>query len=452
MKIEYISKTGSTRLILIFAGWGMDCNPFRNLRHAGYDIAMAYDYRTLTPTGEVNLSDYREICVAAWSFGVVSAEIFLKENPQLPITACVAINGTLYPVDDDKGIPKSIFEATLQNLSPQSLKRFNRRMCGSASAAGEFESVAPQRDFSELADELRAIADRGSASDSSRWNLAYVSNKDNIIPTANQLRAWEGTTELKEIAGPHMPNFSNILANCFINKRLVAQRFKKANHTYNLSACVQADIALLLVEAIRLRLTDRQIDHVLEIGAGTGLLTIPLTEQIEIKSLELWDIATINSSLPGTHRICDAELAIRQEPSERYDLIVSASTLQWFNSQTDFIRQAHRTLKNEGLLAFSTFAPGNFSEISQFLPASLHYSSAARLTAILEKSGFCEISIAEQKKTLNFESPIELLRHIRQTGVNALPPSTLAAKRIIAANIKSLTYKPLIITAKKLHI
>ncbi|MDE6192119.1 MAG: DUF452 family protein, partial [Muribaculum sp.] len=47
MKQEFTVKQGNTKLILIFAGWGMDSNPFREIRLDGYDIAVVWDYRDM---------------------------------------------------------------------------------------------------------------------------------------------------------------------------------------------------------------------------------------------------------------------------------------------------------------------------------------------------------------------------------------------------------------------
>lgn len=447
MKIEYVSKNESRRLILIFAGWGMDARPFEDLHHPGYDIAVVYDYRTIDLPESTDLDQYDEICVVAWSFGVASANIFLAEHPTLPVTARVAVNGTLTPVDDQTGIPTKTFQATLNALSAETLRRFNRRMCGSATAAATFDRHAPKRTIEELAEELREIADRPVASDPSRWDTIYISNHDLIIPTANQQAAWYGHHDIRTIEGAHLPDFERLIASRFINKPLVAHRFNKANHTYNLNACVQAEIATRLVEAI-VEISPKA-DNVLEIGAGTGLLTLPLERELHPRDLTLWDIAAINPALPGHHRICDAESEMRTVAPDSFDLIVSASTLQWFNSPVEFIRCSANALRHDGVIAFSTFDPLNFNEIASFLPAPLHYLPAEQWREILKSFGFREANIESKKRTLEFESPQELLRHIRQTGVNALPPSPLAARRIIYSDIKKLTYSPLIITARK---
>lgn len=43
MKFKIIHRHPSERLILLFAGWGMDPHPFENIRRDGYDLAVVWD-------------------------------------------------------------------------------------------------------------------------------------------------------------------------------------------------------------------------------------------------------------------------------------------------------------------------------------------------------------------------------------------------------------------------
>ncbi|MDE7089467.1 MAG: DUF452 family protein, partial [Prevotella sp.] len=114
MNNRYISTTVPTesRLLLIFTGWSTDHNHLRELQMPGWDIAVIYDYSTPIINGAPDFNRYDEIAVIAWSFGVPVATVFLKENQHLPVTCTIAVNGTLYPVDDLRGIPHVIFNAT----------------------------------------------------------------------------------------------------------------------------------------------------------------------------------------------------------------------------------------------------------------------------------------------------------------------------------------------------
>ena len=123
----FITHKGTNDLILFFAGWGMDTQPFAELKHIGCDCCICYDYTHLdfdtTP-----LLDYKNIEVYAWSFGVWAAS-FVLQNSNLPIRRAVAINGTTYGIDREKGISPEIFQATLNNLDEANLNKFYRRMC-----------------------------------------------------------------------------------------------------------------------------------------------------------------------------------------------------------------------------------------------------------------------------------------------------------------------------------
>ena len=86
------------------------------------------------------LSAYKEVTVVAWSLGVFVATLALA-GLRLPIVRAVAINGTLFPMHDTLGIPPKIFLGTLENLSEEGRKRFNRRMCGSREVLRMYEQV-----------------------------------------------------------------------------------------------------------------------------------------------------------------------------------------------------------------------------------------------------------------------------------------------------------------------
>ncbi|MDE6130171.1 MAG: DUF452 family protein, partial [Muribaculaceae bacterium] len=155
MKYELTSSCGSDRLILIFAGWGMEPRVFAHLRHEGYDIAVVWDYRDFGIDWSV-IDSYREICVIAWSLGVYAAAMTCHgiENR---VTLRIAVNGTTTPVHDSLGIPEAVYEGTAATLDSRRLEKFFRRMCGDRDSYAHFSSCAPQRPVDELVDELNAI-------------------------------------------------------------------------------------------------------------------------------------------------------------------------------------------------------------------------------------------------------------------------------------------------------
>lgn len=100
MNYQLVSDTGSHRLLLIFAGWGMDANVFSHVRRPGYDVMVVWDYRTFHIDWSV-CEPYEEICLLAWSMGVFAASQ-TTQAIDYKITCRIAVNGTLRPIDDAK--------------------------------------------------------------------------------------------------------------------------------------------------------------------------------------------------------------------------------------------------------------------------------------------------------------------------------------------------------------
>lgn len=453
MKLKRLTHNGSTRMLLFFVGWGMDYRQWVHLQRDDYDLAVAYDYRTAQLPDERIFDEYQEICVIAWSFGVVNAARFIATHPHLPLTLRVAVNGTHHPVHETMGIPASIFQGTLQALSEDSLMKFYRRMCGSRQACELFLIHKPQRPIEELADELRAIAAiQYTAPELIHWDAVYVSGRDMVIPAANQLNAWRHHHNLHILEqAAHLPDFKAIIDSTLTRKPLVANRFSRAIANYDANATAQQAIATSLAEIWRKQMPPQgTFGQLLEIGAGTGLFTRAYMPFVDIKCHRLWDIAHIAPELPGTHEICDAETAIRHIPDKSLDAIVSASTIQWFNSPSEFLQQCARTLRHGGITVLSTFGNRNFHELHAAgipIPA---YLTAEALHSIIPRE-LLAVHISEQTIVEEFANAHSLMRHMHLTGVNATAQTGIATtRRLLSAPLTRLTYHPIYLLLRKL--
>lgn len=222
MKQIYIIRKHHPRLLLFFAGWGADETPFKAYRPEQCDFMICYDYRTLDFDSS-DLKEYREINVIGWSMGVWAASQTMQRL-SLPIANRIAINGTPYPIDEQKGIPPVIFRGTLDGLTGASLHKFLRRMCADSAAFKAFLEVTPRRPLEELKEELAAIGKRIADLNTTdtnlnttdtdlnlvnpkerfHWQQAVVGGNDRIIPPANQLQAWkECGTPVHQTADAH---------------------------------------------------------------------------------------------------------------------------------------------------------------------------------------------------------------------------------------------------------
>ena len=215
MKQTYLHKTpGSGTLTLLFGGWGSGAELFAECRPKDSDLMLCYDYHDLDFDPGV-LKEYSSIRVVAWSMGVWAASRLFSEGifDGLKVDSAIAFGGTVELADDLCGIPEAIFEATVRGMSPVSLKKFRRRMCGAN--LNHFEAHLPGRSFEDLDGELKAVAGALSAEKTGGnssghsvmktfWTQAYVGNGDLIFPPANQLRSWKRQgVSCRETDAPH---------------------------------------------------------------------------------------------------------------------------------------------------------------------------------------------------------------------------------------------------------
>ena len=207
-------ETGS-EVILFFTGWGMDETPFIHYLPQHRDLIICYDYRSLD-FDKTLLSTYTQIQVVAWSMGVWAASQIMKQYPSLPLSQSIAINGTLSPIHETKGITPTIFEGTLRGLNEQSLQKFQRRMCGSAADYKAFQTVAPQRPVEELKEELAAIQKQYLSLPPSdfAWQRAIIGKSDRIFLPDSQWLAWRNKVDsLEYIEAAHYQQdlFDNVI-------------------------------------------------------------------------------------------------------------------------------------------------------------------------------------------------------------------------------------------------
>ncbi|WP_294615672.1 pimeloyl-ACP methyl esterase BioG family protein [uncultured Bacteroides sp.] len=196
---KFIIQERHSRLLLFFAGWGADETPFKDYRPANSDFMICYDYRNLSFDSQV-LKDYEEVNVVGWSMGVWAASQVLgkviagetSENSRLPLGKTIAINGTPFPIDEERGIPPAIYHGTLEGLTDASLHKFLRRMCADSAAFRKFLAITPHRPLEELREELTAIETAYTTGPAYPfdWCTSVIATEDRIIPSENQKKAW----------------------------------------------------------------------------------------------------------------------------------------------------------------------------------------------------------------------------------------------------------------------
>ena len=426
MRHKFVSHNNLPRLIVIYAGWGMDERPFESLRRPGYDILVVWDYRSFDIDWSV-AAPYDEICLIAWSMGVYAASMS-SHGIENKVTARIAVNGTMTPVDNLRGIPEAIFEGTAASLDERNLVKFYRRMCGDRATTDAFMAVRPQRGAPELVDELRAIWPEPVLGNpkAARWDRAIIGRRDAIFPACNQDRAWAGVPKTF-VDAPHYIALQTVIDRFIIDKQLTETRFEAGRETYNSNATVQIAMIDHLRRLLRATGVERKMSadyaSVAEIGCGTGLLSGYLSSLTRRGRLSLWDITSTAPDVAAEEFIsCDAEIKISRTQSERYDVIATSATVQWFNSPGRFLRECARVLRPGGVVALTTFIKGNMYELAGITGSSLPLLTLDDWLATLP-SEFDILACEVHDYNLSFDDPMSVLRHLKFTGVNALSRS-----------------------------
>lgn len=250
------------------------------------------------------------------------------------------------------------------------------------------------------------------------------------------------------------------------DKTLIKKRFSRNLGTYDTLATVQRAIADRL-GSILSHTDTTNIKTGIEIGSGTGFLTHHLVRLFPAADWTANDLVTRSRDyLPHDVTFVGGDGETLSLPEKRYDLIASASTVQWFDDLPGFIGRAADALRPGGILALSTFGPGNFREITATTGQGLDYYPLSMLETLFTTQGLHILAHEEWTEQQHYPTPTDVLRHLRLTGVNAVAAERWTHSRLrqfeadyrAAYTVKSagndkecvtLTFHPIILVAQK---
>lgn len=444
MQVKWLRKQGSRRLKVFALGWAADESMLGQVEmESDCDVMCVYDYRIVERLGMEH--GYAEVSLVAWSYGVWAAEqIFGGWS----FVQAVAVNGTPMPVDENYGIAKRLFDLTVRGVEKTGLEKFAQRMCDGADRVVEIK-----RSKDECVEELKALGQQFETEyiPGIEWSRAVVGGRDLIFPPDAQKRYWsKAGVEVEYVEQmPHFP-FSKLLIlsrHKYMkhDKVLIEKRFGKTLHNYHSIAVVQHRIARRLAQLI----PDENQQNGVEIGAGSGFLTNEIIAKFPAAKWIANDITHQSRAfLPSQVEFKCEDGELMEIPTT--DIICSASTVQWFDDLPEFIARCYRALNADGVIALSTFGRENFREIG----TSLSYYDIEQLADIFAQVGFQEVQLEQWTEQLEFETPLDVLRHIKATGVNAISQERWTHKKLqkFIENYPTpavLTFHPIIIIARK---
>ncbi|WP_273402599.1 malonyl-ACP O-methyltransferase BioC [Actinobacillus porcinus] len=247
-----------------------------------------------------------------------------------------------------------------------------------------------------------------------------------------------------------------------IGKTQIKKCFTQAQPFYEQQALAQREIIRQLTALLTGH--QRNFHHCLEIGCGSGQLTRELAQQVSIQRWDLNDLCeqhrAISQILPDqSFRFIQGDAEQLCLPRQ-YDLIATASTVQWFENKPQFLARCAAHLLPRGLLLFSTFAPENLSEIKQLTQVGLDYPTVMQWQQWLSDD-FEILHLSSDKIVLEFDSPKAVLLHLKQTGVTATHQTIWTKKKLqdfyqnyeknyrTSSGKVRLTYAPILGLAKR---
>lgn len=202
---------------------------------------------------------------------------------------------------------------------------------------------------------------------------------------------------------------------------LLKRSFSRAADTYEAHARIQDYAAGQLAEIFCKAVNGREPERILEIGAGSGLLTRRLCKyfpQAVYTANDITDSFGQEYARLGCRPfIGDAEKAAF--PAGQ-DAVVSSSCFQWIKDMPQFLQKLADSLISGGMLCFSTYGPDNFLQVKSLTGCGLDYIPAAEFKRMLESAGFRVQACRAEKDTLHFGTALEMLRYFSATGVNGI--------------------------------
>ena len=231
-----------------------------------------------------------------------------------------------------------------------------------------------------------------------------------------------------------------------LDKQVLARRFSEAAADYPEHTPLQQSLAAELAAETRRRVGPRgTCRRILEIGCGTGHLTGLLAGAFPGARILAVDLAPgmieycrrrVGDGAGKTGRIAPGQispgrLAFRVADAEtmrsrdRFDLIASSATFQWFNHWERTLRRLRRLLRPGGWLAFSLFGERTFAALRALFPPGYAMGqplpSADRLRRRLRDAGFSRIEIATFPRVRTYPDTMAFFRSLRKIGAgNAL--------------------------------
>ncbi len=204
----------------------------------------------------------------------------------------------------------------------------------------------------------------------------------------------------------------------------VRSAFNKASSEYNTHAFLQKEIALRLDS--KLEVISGNTEVILDLGAGTGLLSQNLLKRFKNSQLICLDFAQESlKNNPVPHKLC-ADANHLPLADNSIDIVTSNLMIQWCPDTKQLFSECHRVLKNNGLLLFSTFGPDTLKELKKswsVVDDTPHVNTFTDMHDIgdqLLQNSFQSPVMEMETLTLTYQTVTDLLKDLKAIGAQTV--------------------------------
>ena len=262
-----------------------------------------------------------------------------------------------------------------------------------------------------------------------------------------------------------------------LDRRALARSFDRASASYDAAAVLQSQVRAQLLE--RLQFLRQTPARVLDLGCGTGAMTLQLAREYPLASVVAIDLAPAMAATTARalrnrftaprfrqaarhllgnaqHRLPRRAQQLLSAPpqalcadasqlplrSGSINVVFSSLMLQWCENLDVVLAQVHRVLTPGGLFLFSTFGPDSLRELRSAWSAAdgfnhvNHFVDMHDLGGALSRAGFAEPVLDVDRIDRPCGEVAELMRELKLIGahnVTAGRARGLTGKRRFAA-------------------
>ncbi|MCD5390421.1 malonyl-ACP O-methyltransferase BioC [candidate division NPL-UPA2 bacterium] len=243
-----------------------------------------------------------------------------------------------------------------------------------------------------------------------------------------------------------------------LNKARIKESFSRAAKSYDSSALFQRTMGERMLEWV-LKMAGNP-EHVLDIGMGTGRLSLELGRIYPSSIIFGCDLAEgmVSCAQEKSRRarvsnvtFCQAEAEHLPFRDNYFDLVISNLTYQWVEELELAFSQVFRVLKEGGSFYFTTLGEGSLKELSNSfaeahkrlgkaqVPHGQEFISQRELSQVLTETNFSAVETSSYRERSYYPDTLSFLRWLKRVGARNVSydlPAGLGNRRLLFEMIK----------------